>query len=306
MMKNNREKIGTPMIDWKEVAFGAGKNRRKTIGFGKYDKKERQYEDEIYIRELSIVDGGIGCAVWDAAIILTRWIYGAPQLFQNQVLLELGAGVGLPGICAARFAKNCFLTDYLTPVVDNLQYNIDINGSIVSDDNGDDDDDSGDSDGSDNSNEDRENKYQSKLNVKKSAKAVLLNWDNIDNFDLMIQDDSGVLDIPKRGVDIILGSELTYTGNENTINHLIRVIDHFLRPFGVFVEVLSDDRDGVAQFLVDVKANGYNYEIIPVHERYLGNYNTKQKAETYKFYVFVRENEMENNELFTATCQSMK
>ena len=63
-----REKIGKTNTNWQEFALGAGKNRRKTIGFGKYDKKERCYEDELYIRELSILDGGIGCAVWDVCI----------------------------------------------------------------------------------------------------------------------------------------------------------------------------------------------------------------------------------------------
>ena len=64
----SRERIGKTNINWQEIAFGAGKNRRKTICFGKYDPKERQYEDELYVREISIIEGGIGCAVWDVRL----------------------------------------------------------------------------------------------------------------------------------------------------------------------------------------------------------------------------------------------
>jgi hypothetical protein len=40
-----------------------------------------------YIRELSIVDGGLGCAIWDAAIILSRWIHANQTLFNDQTVL---------------------------------------------------------------------------------------------------------------------------------------------------------------------------------------------------------------------------
>lgn len=52
------------------------------------------------------------------------------------------------------------------------------------------------------------------------------------------------IDIPK--VDIILGAELTY--NTLSIDALVQVVDHYLKPDGVFYEVLSDDRDGVDLF----------------------------------------------------------
>ena len=74
-----REIIGKTNINWQEVAFGSGKNRRKTIGFGKYDKKEKQYEDEFYIRELSILDGGIGCAIWDVRVM--KHVFGTLHFF---------------------------------------------------------------------------------------------------------------------------------------------------------------------------------------------------------------------------------
>jgi hypothetical protein len=101
-MKNNREKIGTVDIDWQSFAFGVGKNRRKTVGFGQFNKKLKEFEEEgkivqnvkylVYIRELSIIDGGIGCALWDASIILSRWIRENSSFFQDKLVCELGAG----------------------------------------------------------------------------------------------------------------------------------------------------------------------------------------------------------------------
>jgi hypothetical protein len=44
-MLNGREKVGEININYAEVAFGKGKYRRKTWGFGKYDKKEKEWSD---------------------------------------------------------------------------------------------------------------------------------------------------------------------------------------------------------------------------------------------------------------------
>ena len=56
--------------------------------------------------------------------------------------------------------------------------------------------------------------------------------------------------------DIILGSELTY--NTLSITTVPKVISKFLSPEGVFYEILSDDRDGVGSFLVEMKNRGFS------------------------------------------------
>ncbi|GIQ85232.1 hypothetical protein KIPB_006868 [Kipferlia bialata] len=65
--------------NWLEYAMSVNKFPRKTIGFGKYDKRERCHQDEIHIRELTVIDGGIGCGVWDGSIYLARWIRQSAQ-----------------------------------------------------------------------------------------------------------------------------------------------------------------------------------------------------------------------------------
>lgn len=240
-MKNNREKIGQTNIDWKSVAFGIGKNRRKTIGFGEYNKKTREYEEEFYIRELSIVDGGIGCALWDASIILSRWIKDNPDYFKDKEVIELGAGAGLPGIVCSKHAKFVYLTDYLENVISNMEYNI-------------------------------------KLNQREeNCKALMLDWTNLKDVPLKEQ-----------SFDIIIGSELTYTGDEKIIKALCIVIDKYLKEDGIFLEVLSDDRDGVTLFLEEFSKYGFGLNLINV-DKHVGNFGTKQKEESYKLYEFKRK-----------------
>eukprot|EP01027_Heterolobosea_sp_BB2_P006168 GEZU01009358.1.p1 GENE.GEZU01009358.1~~GEZU01009358.1.p1 ORF type:complete len:288 (+),score=83.16 GEZU01009358.1:63-926(+) len=286
-MNNGREKIGATNINWQEAAFGAGKNRRKTIGFGKYDKKEREWEDEIYLRELSIIEAGIGCALWDAGIILSRWIYDNASLFATKRVMELGSGVGLPGIIAARYSKEVYLTDYIEKLVENLEYNIKINTTYESD---------------DEKSEDPavQRKVQLKKNIKQTAKAMFFDWHDLDN-----QPDKCPAVEP---VDILLGSELIYTGDPEHAKCLVRVIDKYLNrdPDAFFMHILSDDRDGVPNFIKFMDEGGFSVEIIPVPDKYMGNFNTKQRPETYKFYMFKRKTTSDaivsssnNNELIT-------
>lgn len=214
-MINNRTQLDKETIDWKSVAFGVGKYRRKTVGFGKYNKKTREYEDEIYLRELSIIDGGIGCALWDAAIILARWMRENQSLFENKVCIELGSGVGLPGILASRWCSRVYLTDYIENILLNLEYNIHLNTTI---------------DDEDERNDELVDKINLKKKMKDTAIVKMLNWYEIDN-------------VKMEQADIILGSELTYTGNEKTINSLVKVVDKLLKKDGIFIEILSDNRD---------------------------------------------------------------
>jgi len=85
-MLGGREKIGDVRINWQQFAFGSGHTRRKTIGFGDYHKITRCHDYEVYIREVSIVEGGLGCAVWDAAIILSRWIWDHQEMFAGKIV----------------------------------------------------------------------------------------------------------------------------------------------------------------------------------------------------------------------------
>lgn len=130
-MKNGREKVGDG-TDHKisPADFRVPKAKRLALPFGKPDSThpdKRDFEHEHYIREIPLSGGGLGCALWDGGLVLTRWIYHNGAIFSNRSVLELGCGVGLAGIMAAHWAKSVTLTDYIDETVQNALYNASIN-----------------------------------------------------------------------------------------------------------------------------------------------------------------------------------
>jgi len=70
-----------------------------------------------------------GHHLWNAARAFATYLDAHPQLYQNQNVIELGAGGGLPGIVAAlNGAKTVVLTDYPDPaLLENLEHNVNRN-----------------------------------------------------------------------------------------------------------------------------------------------------------------------------------
>jgi predicted nicotinamide N-methyase len=55
--------------------------------------------------------------VWPSAIALTEYIATHPELVQDKNVLELAAGLGLPSMLAANFAKSIICSDYLPETI---------------------------------------------------------------------------------------------------------------------------------------------------------------------------------------------
>eukprot|EP01114_Cavostelium_apophysatum_P023550 TRINITY_DN8907_c0_g1_i1.p1 TRINITY_DN8907_c0_g1~~TRINITY_DN8907_c0_g1_i1.p1 ORF type:complete len:255 (+),score=7.50 TRINITY_DN8907_c0_g1_i1:69-767(+) len=70
-----------------------------------------------------------GCMIWDAAVVLARWIYTHSNMFAGKSVLELGSGCGVAGILCSHFCSKVTLSDYLPPVLENLRYNVNNNSS---------------------------------------------------------------------------------------------------------------------------------------------------------------------------------
>ncbi|NXX57042.1 MT21D methyltransferase, partial [Scopus umbretta] len=74
--------------------------------------------------------GGVGCVVWDAALVLAKFLEtGACPLARRDVL-ELGAGTGAVGIMAATLGANVTVTD-LEELQELLLVNIENNKHLV-------------------------------------------------------------------------------------------------------------------------------------------------------------------------------
>ncbi|KAF4322440.1 hypothetical protein BBO99_00002492 [Phytophthora kernoviae] len=61
------------------------------------------------------------------AFVLARWIHIHRELFEGKSVIEVGSGLGLGGITAARYASQTTLTDYQSDTCTALEYNIKLN-----------------------------------------------------------------------------------------------------------------------------------------------------------------------------------
>jgi len=76
--------------------------------------------DETFIREKYELDRKAGlqplfpywAKIWPAAIALCHYIRSHPELVKNKVVVELAAGLGLPSLLAATFAKKVISSDH--------------------------------------------------------------------------------------------------------------------------------------------------------------------------------------------------
>ncbi|GAB4817802.1 hypothetical protein N2152v2_004848 [Parachlorella kessleri] len=69
----------------------------------------------------------VGLQVWRGALLLGDYILHNRRVFTGSTVLELGAGPGVAGLLAARFAEEVILTDADRRTLDNCQANVNCN-----------------------------------------------------------------------------------------------------------------------------------------------------------------------------------
>lgn len=52
----------------------------------------------------------MGLQIWKGSLLLADWIISSSELLTGTKVIEMGSGVGVAGIVAARFASRVFLT----------------------------------------------------------------------------------------------------------------------------------------------------------------------------------------------------
>ena len=75
---------------------------------------------KLAVREIDFDNGVIGFRVWDAAVVLTYWLYENADRFRGKAVMEIGSGCGLPGMMAANYAGSVVLSDSEPALLDNL------------------------------------------------------------------------------------------------------------------------------------------------------------------------------------------
>ena len=98
----------------RELAFGLSAPPRSDRG-SRNDDVVR-----VRVRELAL-GRGVGAKLWRAASMLSDVLFADPAFVRGQSVLELGAGVGLCGLLAAKLgAKTVALTDFEPALLDSL------------------------------------------------------------------------------------------------------------------------------------------------------------------------------------------
>ena len=233
------------------------KPRRRTIQLTPPSPTTSQTTHELYIRELTIHQAGLGCAAWDASILLARYLHhNAQRLLANAVVMEVGAGVGLPGIVCGRYASRCVLTDYDDGCVDNARYNIQLNTNYDDDEND-------------------PTKQHRAQQLALSTTATTLDWHAVPPPTATPAQLAAFVDpagLGRHSCDVIVGSEVMYTDSLQHRTSLFNVLSYYLKPHtGRFVCMQSINREGMPAFINLITTitteQPYDCTVTPINEQ---------------------------------------
>jgi len=62
--------------------------------------------------------------LWPSAVVMANFITENPAVIKGKKIVEIAAGLGLPGIVAAHFASNVVISDYLPEAVAMIQSSV--------------------------------------------------------------------------------------------------------------------------------------------------------------------------------------
>ena len=65
-----------------------------------------------------------GQYLWDSGLYLARWVLGNRDRIRGQSVVEIGSGLGLVGLTAAKFARKTVLSDCAEDIVASLSRSI--------------------------------------------------------------------------------------------------------------------------------------------------------------------------------------
>ena len=87
---------------------------------------------EVRVQELAYSESGTAHNVWTAAMVMAQWMTQsdtfAACISRGDTILELGSGLGVAGILAAKLGGRVTLSDFVGSVLQNLERNIKDNG----------------------------------------------------------------------------------------------------------------------------------------------------------------------------------
>ncbi|XP_066560901.1 histone-arginine methyltransferase METTL23 isoform X2 [Amia ocellicauda] len=90
-------------------------------------KSERQ---ALTVSIPEVLDGQYGMYVWPCAVVLAQYVWWHWEELRGKTILEIGAGVSLPGVVAAKCGAQVLLSDSaeLPKCLENCQRSCEVNG----------------------------------------------------------------------------------------------------------------------------------------------------------------------------------
>ncbi|KAK5973581.1 Methyltransferase [Trichostrongylus colubriformis] len=88
--------------------------REKSVNIGSFSINLKQNWNE----------NGVAGVLWDSAIVLSEYLVAHPDLVRGRQILELGAGIGLPSIVAAKLSAEKVLTTDQPSAIPLLKENL--------------------------------------------------------------------------------------------------------------------------------------------------------------------------------------
>ncbi|CAL7941877.1 unnamed protein product [Xylocopa violacea] len=174
-----------------------------------------------------ISEGTTGLCSWQGAIELSEWCMKNKEIFSGKVILELGCGVGLTGLC---IIKNCspqqyIFTDYHKTVLNMVSENIKLN--LLN----------------------NEKEVHSELKHNRLKLQLEYNFTNVQVMELNWKDISKYINEKWIVPDIVIGADILY--DEDLFHDLILGLKAFLSFSNRYAIIAATIRnvDTISQFL---------------------------------------------------------
>lgn len=202
-----------------------------------------------------------GFHIWEAGIVLSRFILFNKSLFETKKVLELGTGVGIAGITVLKYtkAKEVTLSDYRDDILRNVEKNI-VKNAIK--------------------HKHVKNAFYEIKNENctvcgdKRSNILNLNWLDYANFDYKY--------------DIIVGSDLVYKGAP--VKELAGLIASALTLNGQAYILVPNKRGSVEEFLKEIHdTKKLKYEKIELLESKFYQSPLENEIDGFKYYPGLKE-----------------
>jgi len=90
-------------------------------------------DGDLLVKVDQVPEGDTGVVVWDAAIVLAKYLQTVQGQLQGRSVIELGSGTGVVGLSAAALGASPVLLTDLPALIELIQHNISQNSPVLTD-----------------------------------------------------------------------------------------------------------------------------------------------------------------------------